>query len=379
MDSSLKPMLCSPVDEVPVDGLWAIEPKLDGWRGIAHVEEGAELGTGDAAQFAAGVHMYGGRNGASYAGKLPYIERALVVALPPDSAVDGEIVGAGWGDVQGVMTRGDGPHIPSKAVPALTYVIFDVLRLAGEDLRALPWSERRERLESLTFAEQGLELSPAGDASQEAHEKFLALGLEGSVCKHKDSPYRNGRSPHWVKIKPQETIDAKIVGFKEGTGSNAGLAGAIKFELPGGVESTCKILDKQLRAAATEEPEMFIGRTIEVKHHGVQTSGKVRHPQFLRFRDDKDQLTEREIQVREAILQTAEPRQTRKAQAHEAIKEPTRRMRNYGAMGDAKLLDSRSSLEMQAGEAYERCIDRGSGNPDADLAVVRQLCEEKGL
>jgi bifunctional non-homologous end joining protein LigD len=27
------------------------------------------------------------------------------------------------------------------------------------------------------------------------------LGLEGIVSKRKDSPYRSGRSPHWLKLK----------------------------------------------------------------------------------------------------------------------------------------------------------------------------------
>jgi bifunctional non-homologous end joining protein LigD len=30
------------------------------------------------------------------------------------------------------------------------------------------------------------------------------MGLEGLVSKHKDRPYRAGRSPHWVKIKNRE-------------------------------------------------------------------------------------------------------------------------------------------------------------------------------
>jgi bifunctional non-homologous end joining protein LigD len=27
------------------------------------------------------------------------------------------------------------------------------------------------------------------------------MGLEGIVSKRKDSPYRSGRSPHWLKMK----------------------------------------------------------------------------------------------------------------------------------------------------------------------------------
>ena len=27
------------------------------------------------------------------------------------------------------------------------------------------------------------------------------MGLEGLVSKHRDRPYRSGRSPHWIKVK----------------------------------------------------------------------------------------------------------------------------------------------------------------------------------
>ena len=30
------------------------------------------------------------------------------------------------------------------------------------------------------------------------------MGLEGLVSKHKDRPYRAGRSPHWVKVKNRQ-------------------------------------------------------------------------------------------------------------------------------------------------------------------------------
>ena len=32
------------------------------------------------------------------------------------------------------------------------------------------------------------------------------MGLEGLVSKHRDSPYRAGRSPHWVKVKHRQHL-----------------------------------------------------------------------------------------------------------------------------------------------------------------------------
>ena len=222
-------------------------------------------------------------------------------------------------------------------------------------------------------------LSPVGPSNEETHLRMLELGLEGSVCKRRDSRYvSGGRGQSWVKIKPQETCEAKIVGFKDGTGSNAGMVGAFKIELETGAETTCKVLTNQLRAAVTENPQSFLGRTIEVKHHGVQATGKVRHPQFLRFRDDKDNLTPRERQVAAALIASAEAPRTRERQVRQMTRPAQRRMRNYQAMGDAKLLKVRDEL-LYEGDAYSRAVESGSGNPAADLAVVQGLLRERGL
>jgi ATP-dependent DNA ligase len=368
MEAWLKPMLCASADEVPESSDWAIEGKLDGWRAVAHVN-------GD-------VRLFGGRNGSPYTGKLPYVEDELARLLPADSAVDGELVGTeGWGDVQGVMTRGSGPHVPTKAIPALAYVVFDVVRLDGEDLRAKPWGERREKLEqALAGAVEHVRISPTGDSSARLHDEFVALGLEGSVCKRKDSRYVNGRSPLWVKVKPVETIEARITGFKPGTKGSAfdGLVGAIEFQMPSGAQSRCSGFDMRTRRALTENPDVFIGRTIEVAHQGLSADGKPRFPRFARFRPDRDGLTPRERQIQEAIIDTAEPKRTRAQQVAAATRPATRRMRNYRAMKDDKLMRVMRELETQ-GEAYQRCVESGSGEPDADLAVVQGLAQERGL
>lgn len=370
MEAWLRPMLCATVDEVPESSDWAIEGKLDGWRVITHVNGQARL--------------FGGRNGSLYSGKVPYIEEAIAAVLPKDSAVDGELIGSesGLGDVQGVMTCGSGPHVPSKAVPALTYVLFDVIRLDGQDMRSTPWEERKHAL-NLALGSMPLEhvtTSSWGDSSQAAHDEFVRLGLEGSVCKRKDSRYVNGRSPLWVKCKPQTTAEAKIVGFKEGTGSNAGIAGAIEFELVAiGARSRCKILSADLRAAATAHPELLIGRTIEIKHHGLGKTGSPRHPQFLRLRPDRDGLTPSETQAMAASARPTEPgERSQVRRAATATREPKRRMRNYAAMGDPKLLRVIDELAHQ-GDAHERCLAAGSGDPEADLAVARKVAQDRGL
>jgi len=40
-----------------------------------------------------------------------------------------------------------------------------------------------------------------GEIGPDLFRHACLMGLEGLVSKHKDRPYRAGRSPHWVKVK----------------------------------------------------------------------------------------------------------------------------------------------------------------------------------
>lgn len=40
-----------------------------------------------------------------------------------------------------------------------------------------------------------------GEIGPDLYRHACLMGLEGLVSKHRDRPYRPGRSPNWVKIK----------------------------------------------------------------------------------------------------------------------------------------------------------------------------------
>lgn len=264
------------------------------------------------------------------------------------------------------MIRGGGAHVPSRALPALTYVIFDVTRWAGEDLRAEPWSERREVLDSIGGGLlDGLSVSvaPYAPASEDAHEQMLKLGLEGSVCKRTDARYVNSRSNLWVKIKPQATAEAKVIGFKPGTAGSAfdGMVGALELEmLDSGARTRASGFDLATRKDITEHPERWLNTVVEIKHHGLSADGVPRHPQFLRRRDDRDAAAEAPVKrtVKEVRVSAPSPR-------------------NYGAMKDEKLIKVMGELE-HGGDAAQRCEAKGF-NPADDLVRVRQIAESRGL
>ena len=286
MESWLKPMLCDVADAVPDgDDDWIIERKLDGWRAVAHRTPNR-------------VRLYGGRNGSEYTGKLPYIE-AVLTRLPEDTAVDGELIAPdGWGSVQGTMTRGGtAPHEPSAANPPLLYVLFDVLKVQGQDVRKLPWRERRALLAASGFSGPLVFTSETFPSDLRVYQQFLDEGHEGAVAKHVDSKYVAGKNHHsWVKVKPTLTGEALIRGFKPGTpGSDFdGTLGALELEMldandqPNGVR--CKAgsgLDRDLRDLIWGDQDTFLGRPVEIRYQELGPTGIPRFPRFLRLRDDK--------------------------------------------------------------------------------------------
>ncbi len=81
---------------------------------------------------------------------------------------------------------------------------FDLIELNGDDLRRDPLEVRKATLVSvLAKAGAGIRLNEhiehEDGATVFAHA--CKLGLEGIVSKRKNSPYRSGRSPDWLKMK----------------------------------------------------------------------------------------------------------------------------------------------------------------------------------
>ena len=80
---------------------------------------------------------------------------------------------------------------------------FDLIELNGDDLRRDPLEGRKETLAMiLAKAGSGIRFNEhlQGDGETVFHHA-CKLGLEGIVSKRKDSPYRSGRSPDWLKMK----------------------------------------------------------------------------------------------------------------------------------------------------------------------------------
>ena len=370
------PMLCKAIDVVPDDDqAFVMEVKYDGWRAVCGTNDGSDLA------------WMTTRSGNPIL-TVPYLASALASYLPPDTIVDGEIIDPtriekAWNRVQKLCDHGT-PHEPTPDNPALAYVIFDVQVIAGSDVRLLPLSERRALLTDLLAEATGpdgadglLTLSPWLTPSHEHLLTLLEDGHEGVVVKRLDSLYANGsKNGSWCKVKPAatETMEVVITDLPHnGKGKNAGLVGSMKWKAPDGRTGRAAGMSDAERRDMTDRPERWINTVVEIAHWGLTDNG-VRHPGYKRRRPDRSAGEVLNGPPTPQAVPVATTGKTRTAPAKPAA----RRMRNYGAMGAPKLLAAEASLVAQEGDAYQRCITSGSGDPAGDLAEVRRVIAEKG-
>jgi ATP-dependent DNA ligase len=144
--------------------------------------------------------------------------------------LDGEIViaGANGLDFEALLLRIHPAASRVKLLAAQTpasFVAWDLLAVGDEDLREMPLSLRRERLEQVLG--DGVYLSPATSdraLAEDWFNRFEGAGLDGVMAKRLDSPYLAGERT-MVKVKHKRTADCVVAGFrwhKNGPGTMVG-------------------------------------------------------------------------------------------------------------------------------------------------------------
>jgi bifunctional non-homologous end joining protein LigD len=158
-----------------------------------------------------------------------------------EAVVDGEIVAmdaAGrpsFSRLQDRMHLSRAREIEREVIRTpVRYHLFDLLRLEGHDLTALPLRDRRELLERVAAdLPAPVVVPPVFDDVDAALATSAALDLEGVVVKDPASGYAPGaRSPHWMKIKHTKAQEVVIVGIRPGRGDRAGRIGSLLLAVP---------------------------------------------------------------------------------------------------------------------------------------------------
>ncbi|HEX6559413.1 MAG TPA: DNA ligase D, partial [Longimicrobiales bacterium] len=285
---------------------WLFEMKYDGYRIIAG-RDGGDV-------------VLQSRNKRALTSVFPEIARA-VAALPYEHfVIDAEVVvcdANGRPNFQKLQKRGmlrRAPDIRRAAgeLPATLYV-FDLLAFAERDARPLPLAERKRLLQQIIPAHGVLQYA---DHVETRGEDFFraaeALDVEGMVAKKADSRYRAGRSSDWIKVRAHKSDDFVVVGCTAPAASRSGFgslhiaqytpSGELVYCGSVGTGFTQKLIDEVhgTLLAAQQAAAPCVGAPVgrdhtwvkpllvcEVKYLEVTDDGLLRHPVFLRLRDDK--------------------------------------------------------------------------------------------
>ena len=180
----IEPCLPSPAKAPPSGDGWLHEIKHDGFRIMARRDR-------------AGVRLIS-RHGNDFTARFPLAVEA-VTRLPAHSfLLDGEAIVT---NDRGLAVFDLIRHQRHGGDAVL--IAFDLIELEGEDLRRTPIEQRKRKMAKLVRGPHpGIVLNEVFEGNGDIlFEHACKLGCEGIVSKRLGSPYRSGRSPHWVKVK----------------------------------------------------------------------------------------------------------------------------------------------------------------------------------
>lgn len=154
------------------------------------------------------------RQGKDLTRYFPDLVAAAVEQIPPGCVVDGEaLIWSGdrldFNSLQQRMTTSKQALAAFVRERPASFAAFDLLAVAGHDIRGVPLSDRRALLEELTDKwAPPLNLSPATMDRELAvtwFEDLAAAGIEGLVIKGAGQSYAPERI--WLKVKHRDVLD----------------------------------------------------------------------------------------------------------------------------------------------------------------------------
>lgn len=324
---TLKPQLATLVKDLPADADdWLYEIKYDGYRLLARVDAGQ-------------VQLFT-RNGNDWTARLPHLAAAFTRRALPPGWYDGEIVmldAQGMPDFQALQNAFD-----AATTRNIVYYLFDLPYSQGRDLRALPLTARRDRLDALLRTTGGeedvLRYSAAFDVdARDIVASACQLGLEGVIGKRKSSSYTSSRSRDWIKLKCGLRQEFVIGGYTDPQGSREGIGSLLlgvhdeqgKLAYVGNVGTgfnrrTLADLREKLDALRAETRPFAASTGIDGKAHWVKPTllaevsfghwtqaGRIRHAVFHGLRSDKPA----KAIIRETSMPTAASKRSQSRQS----------------------------------------------------------------
>jgi bifunctional non-homologous end joining protein LigD len=180
----IEPCIPTRSSKPPKGPQWVHEIKHDGYRLIVCKQDGR-------------VRLFT-RRGYDWTDRYPLIREAAAALRARSVTIDGEAV---YCDQTG-MAIFENLHSRAHDDRVFLYA-FDLLELDGVDYRPQELCARKIRLERLLAKVRGgiaFNEHLAGDGAM-IFKHACKLGFEGIVSKHREWPYRSGRSKSWIKVK----------------------------------------------------------------------------------------------------------------------------------------------------------------------------------
>jgi bifunctional non-homologous end joining protein LigD len=294
----IQPMLAAALEEEKLMKLWGhpnliCEEKLDGSRYILQFDKN-------------GHPKLTSRRTSVKTGKLVDKTHNLMGFITfasyelRNSVVDGEICG-GNSFENTVSVMGSSPDNAQEILKAgmkIRYHVFDILYYKGKDLRGCPLVTRKAYLKQLInelppkIRKNWVYLEPI-ENSKKSFDRIVKQGGEGVVLKRLSSLYAEGkRNKDWIKVKKFSTYDAIIIGYHPGTGKYKSLFGALLVGqyVDSKLQEVARVsgMTDEQRTTIWKNKDKFLGTVIEFKAQNPTKAKRYRHPEFLRFRNDKN-------------------------------------------------------------------------------------------
>ena len=253
-----EPMLSTRAAAWPAHGDWMMEPKWDGFRLLAAIDKRGRIRAWS-------------RRGASLGDRLGSLLEPLADA-PRGTVFDAELVALSFRDgrvaqdfatVCRATLQGD-----AAAATKLHLVAFDLLELAGENLRLLPWVKRTELLRESFPTGDRLRLVQTQPASPTAHDQLVTLGFEGSVLKRPGSTYRPGRQTTWRKYKASHRATATLCAVRPGR--------------DGDTYAICELGGRRVTTLGSPRLAALIGQQVELAYSRIDADGSLREVRISR-------------------------------------------------------------------------------------------------
>lgn len=271
---------------------YRLEPKYDGSRYLLHLSSGGNHLTSRRKSVKTGRYM-------DRIDQVPHIRSITVPKKYDGTVIDGEIVSAsmklaGKGGVAGILNS----H-PARArklqrrYGRLVLKAFNILYLGDKSLEQKSFKRRRRLLRKFVqdLNSPYIQLTPQKKAVsikqlKKIYRKSLEEGYEGLMIKDLEAIEGKGM---W-KWKAFRDTCAIITGFTEGKGKYVNLIGAVLFSVYKNKKlveiGQCSGMTDAVRMLMSENKKKLIGKVIEVKAQEMGAAGRLRHPNFLRFRAD---------------------------------------------------------------------------------------------